>query len=29
MIISTDWKVQVAAVLLWGGIFALLYKREK
>lgn len=29
MIISTDWKVQVAVVLLWGGVFALLYKREK
>lgn len=29
MIIGTDWKVQVAAVLLWGGLFALLYKREK
>lgn len=29
VLVGTDWKVQLVAVLLWGGLFAMLYKRVK
>jgi len=29
VLVGTDWKLQLLAVLLWGGLFALLYKRVK
>lgn len=29
VLVGTDWKVQLLAVLLWGGLFAMLYKRLK
>ncbi len=29
VLIGTAWWMQLGAVLLWGGLFALLYKREK
>lgn len=29
VLVGTDWKVQLLAVLLWGGLFAMLYKRVK
>lgn len=27
VLVGTDWMVQLGAVLLWGGLFAMLYKR--
>ena len=29
VLVGTDWKMQLLAVLLWGGLFAVLYKRVK
>ena len=29
VLVGTDWKLQLLAVLLWGGLFALLHKRVK
>ena len=29
VLVGTDWMVQLGAVLLWGGLFAMLYKRFK
>ena len=28
VLVGTAWWVQIAAVLLWGGLFAMLYKRK-
>lgn len=29
VLVGTDWMVQLGAVLLWGGLFAMLYKKFK
>lgn len=29
VLVGTDWKIQLLVVMLWGGLFALLYKRVK
>ena len=29
VLVGTDWKMQLLAVLLWGGLFALMYKKFK
>ena len=29
VLVGTDWKLQLLAVLLWGGLFALFHKRVK
>ena len=29
VLVGTDWKLQLLAVLLWGGLFALMYKKFK
>ena len=29
VLVGTEWWIQLAAVVLWGGLFAMLYKRVK
>ena len=29
VLVGTEWWLQLAAVVLWGGLFAMLYKRVK
>jgi len=29
VLVGTEWWMQLAAVLLWGGLFAMLYRKFK
>jgi hypothetical protein len=29
VLVGTEWWMQLAAVVLWGGLFAMLYKRSE